>query len=314
MTLRQPAINLRQLSVFCAVAARMSVSAAAEDLMMSQPAVSQQLRALEHQLGAKLFEWTGQRLLLTEVGAAVRPHAEAMLALADEIALAVAELRLPADRGALSLGANTTGGMYIVPELVRGFLAEHPHAQVTLQVEHTNRIVDRILQGFVDVALVTGPLVDERLAIRDVASDELVTIASPAHPLAARTSVSVAEVAAAGWVLYAHGSRTREVVRGAFAQRGHKLNVVMQLSSTEAVKKAVESNLGIAMVSGHAVARELALGALVALSVEGLSIRRPIHLLHRGQRRLTPLAASFCAFVSARAGGQAAVGEAPPSL
>jgi DNA-binding transcriptional LysR family regulator len=294
-------MNVRQLRVFCTVAAHMSVSAAAEDLMMSQPAVSQQLRALEHQLGAKLFEWTGQRLLLTEVGTAIRPHAERMVALEDEVRLAVAELRLPADRGGLALGANTTGGMYVVPELVRNFLAEHPRAQVTLQVEHTNRIVDRILQGFIDVAVVTGPLADERLAIVDIAEDELVAIASPAHPLASRAGVSVAEIAATGWVLYAHGSRTRELVRSAFVQRGCKLNVAMQLASTEAVKKAVEANLGVAMVSGYAVTRELALGALVAIRVEDLMIRRPIHLLHRTQRRLSPLAASFCSFAASHA-------------
>jgi DNA-binding transcriptional LysR family regulator len=296
-------MNVRQLRVFCTVAAHMSVSAAAEDLMMSQPAVSQQLRTLEHQLGAKLFEWTGQRLLLTEVGAAILPHAERMVALEEDVRLAVAELRLPADRGGLALGANTTGGMYVVPQLVRAFLDEHPQAQVTLQIEHTNRIVDRILQGFIDVAVVTGPLADERLAILDVAQDELVAIASPGHPLAGRARVGVAELAAASWVLYAHGSRTRELVRGAFAQRGLKLNVVMQLASTEAVKKAVESNLGIAMVSGYAVSRELELGALVAVGVEDLVIRRPIHLLHRTQRRLSPLAASFTRFVASRAGG-----------
>lgn len=288
-------MNLRQLRVFDSVARHMSFSAAAEELMMSQPAVSQQIRALEQQLDAKLFEWTGQRLFLTDAGQAIRAHAEAMLERGTEIERALAELRGPT-RGRLALGANTTGGMYVLPAIARSFLEAHPDAELTLQIESTNRIVDRVMQNFVDVAVVTGPLSDERLAITDLYRDELLLIASPSHPFSALASVSAEQAAAARWVLYTPDSRTRALVQRAFEELGLKLSPAMQLASTEAVKKAVEANLGVAMVSRFAVQRELRLGELISVPVKALTIERPIHALHRRDKRLTPLAARFFEF------------------
>ncbi|MHB8657686.1 MAG: LysR family transcriptional regulator [Solirubrobacteraceae bacterium] len=295
-------MNLRQLQVFASVARNMSFSNAAEELMMSQPAVSQQVRTLEQQLDVKLFEWTGQRLFLTDAGEAIRAHADAILEHGNEIGLAIAELRGPT-RGKLVLGANTTGGMYVLPAIARAFLAQHPDARLTLQIEPTNRIVDRIMQNFIDIAVVTGPLADERLTIADLYRDELYLICSPAHPFAARDSVPVADAVAERWVLYTPGSRTRALVQRAFGGMGFKLAAAMQLASTEAVKKAVEANLGVAMVSRYAVERELKLDALVRVPLDGLTIERPIHALYRKDKRLTPLAARFFEFAAAFAPG-----------
>lgn len=296
-------MNLRQLQVFASVARHMSFSVAAEELMMSQPAVSQQVRALEQQLDCKLFEWTGQRLLLTETGEAIRIHTDAILARSLDLEQAVAEVRGPT-RGSLALGANTTGGMYVLPAIARAFGEEHPGAGLTLQIESTNRIVDRVMQNFIDIAVVTGPLTDERLTITDLYLDELLLILSPSHPFAALSSVSLEEVAAARWVFYTPESRTRALVQRAFEDLGVKPVPAMQLTSTEAVKKAVEANLGIAMVSRFAVQRELQLGALASVPIEGLQIERPIHALHRKHKRLTPLARSFFQFARRFASGQ----------
>jgi DNA-binding transcriptional LysR family regulator len=300
-------MNLRQLHVFSSVARHMSFSQAAEELMMSQPAVSQQVRSLEQQLDVKLFEWTGQRLFLTEAGEAIREHAELMLTEEQQMELQLAELRGPT-RGGLALGANTTGGMYVLPAIARAFVELHPQSELTLQIEGTNRIVDRIMQNFIDVAVVTGPLTDERLTISDLYCDQLMLIVSPAHPFARRDTVTAEEAAAARWVLYAPGSRTRALVLRAFEDLSLKPGVAMQLASTEAVKKGVEANMGVAMVSRYAVERELKLGELVRVPIEGLEIERPIHALHRKDKRLTPLAARFLAFaVEYAAGGADAV-------
>jgi DNA-binding transcriptional LysR family regulator len=301
-------VNLHQLQVFASVARHMSFSEAAEELMMSQPAVSQSVRALERGLGMKLFEWTGQRLLLTQAGEAIRGPVERMLALGAEIEQALAELRGPS-AGPLSLGANTTGGMYVLPEIVRAFRARHPDAQLTLQIESTNRIVDRVMQNFIDIAVVTGPLSDARLTIVDLYRDELLLIVSPSHPFAGRPSVSPREAADARWVFYTPESRTRALVQSAFEHLGLRIAAAMQLASTEAVKKAVEAELGVAMVSSHAVRRELTLGALASVPVQGLQIRRPIHALHRREKRLTPLASRFLDHAVAFASGD----REPPS-
>jgi DNA-binding transcriptional LysR family regulator len=296
-------MNLRQLQVFASVARHMSFSIAAEELMMSQPAVSQQVRALEQHFDVKLFEWTGQRLFLTEAGAAIREHADAILARNLELEQALAELRGPT-RGRLALGANTTGGMYVLPAIARSFRHSHPHAELTLQIEPTSRIVDRVMQNFIDVAVVTGPLSDERLTIADLYLDELLLIASPEHPFAGRGGVAADEVAAARWVLYTPESRTRALVQRAFEELGLKLAIAMQLASTEAVKKAVEANLGVAMVSRFAVERELKLGELARVPIEGLRIERPIHALHRKDKRLAPVAERFVEFAAEFARGE----------
>jgi DNA-binding transcriptional LysR family regulator len=283
--------------VFATVARHMSFSVAAEELMMSQPAVSQQVRALEHDLDAKLFEWTGQRLFLTEAGEAIRGHVDAILHRELELDQVLAELRGPS-RGRLALGANTTGGMYVLPAIARAFRAEYPEAQLTLQIESTNRIVDRVMQNFIDIAVVTGPLADERLTITDLYGDQLFLIASPGHEFAARESVTPDEVAAARWVVYTPESRTRALVQRAFEELGLKPIPAMQLTSTEAVKKAVEANLGVAMVSRFAVERELKLGELIRIPVDGLEIARPIHALYRKDKRLSPTATRFFDFAA----------------
>jgi DNA-binding transcriptional LysR family regulator len=283
----------------------MSFSIAAEELMMSQPAVSQQVRALEQHLDAKLFEWTGQRLFLTDAGAAIREHVEVILAHNLEIEQTLSELRGPT-RGRLALGANTTGGMYVLPAIARSFGELYPDAELTLQIEPTNRIVDRVMQNFIDVAVVTGPLADERLTIIDLYLDELFLIASPEHPFAAGGAISAAEAAAARWVSYTPDSRTRALVQRAFEGLGLKLTVAMQLASTEAVKKAVEANLGVAMVSRYAVERELKLGELVQVPLSGLAIERPIHAFHRKDKRLTPVAVRFFEFAAGHASSAAA--------
>ena len=252
-------MNLNQVQVFCAVAKHLSFSMAAEELFITQPAVSQQVKALERQLNVKLFERVGHKLFLTESGEAVLPHCQAMLTARAEMEQTLAMLR-GSGRGRLALGANTTGGMYVAPAIVRAFRDLSPEVEATLQIETTTRILDRVMQNMIDVAIVTGPVEDGRFAIRDLCEDEVYLIVSPSHPFAGRSSVSSAEVAAEDFAVPEPGSRTRMLIEQAFHDRGHRLRVTMQLPGTEAVKKAVEANLAVAMVSRYSVPRELALG------------------------------------------------------
>ena len=288
-------MNLSQLHVFCTVAKHLSYSVAAEELFITQPAVSQQMKSLERHLNVKLFERVGHKLFLTEAGEAILGHAQAILTAGAEIDQALALLR-GSSRGRLALGANTTGGMYVAPPIVAAFRELHPEVEATLQVETTNRICDRVMQNMLDVAMVTGPVQDRRFVVADLIEDEVVLIVSPLHPFAGRASVPAAEVAAEDFAVPEPGSRTRMLIEGAFTERGHRLRVTMQLPGTEAVKKAVEANTGVAMVSKHAVSRELALGVLVKVAVDGLQINRPIHVLYRKGKHLSPLVKRFLAF------------------
>jgi DNA-binding transcriptional LysR family regulator len=308
-------VNINQLRVFCAVARHLNFSEAAEELFISQPAVSQQVKALERQLNVKLFERLGHKLFLTEAGEAILASAQAMLTARAEMEQSLALLRGSAGR--LALGANTTGGMYVAPAIARAFRDLNPEAEATLQVETTNRICERVMQNMIDVAVVTGPVEDRRFVVRDLLDDEVWLIVSPSHPFAGRTSVSPAEVAGEDFAVPEPGSRTRTLIESAFVERGLRIRVTMQLPGTEAVKKAVEANLGVAMVSKHAVGRELALGALCRVAIDGLTIERPIHVVHRKRKHLSPLARRFIAFahdfVAGHGGVSVPVLVPPPS-
>jgi DNA-binding transcriptional LysR family regulator len=288
-------MNLNQVQVFCAVAKHMSYSMAAEELFITQPAVSQQVKALERQLNVKLFERAGNKLFLTESGEAVLSHCQAMLTARAEMEQTLAILR-GSGRGRLALGANTTGGMYVAPAIVRAFRDLSPEVEATLQIETTTRILDRVMQNMIDVAIVTGPVEDGRFAIRDLCDDVVDLIVSPSHPFAGRASVSPAEVAGEDFAVPEPGSRTRMLIEQSFHELGHRLRVTMQLPGTEAVKKAVEANLAVAMVSRYSVPRELALGVLARVPIDGLVLERPIHILHRKGKHLSPLARRFLAF------------------
>jgi DNA-binding transcriptional LysR family regulator len=290
-------MNLNQVQVFCAVAKHLSFSMAAEELFITQPAVSQQVKALERQLNVKLFERVGHKLFLTEAGEAILPHGQALLTARAEMEQSLAMLR-GSGRGRLALGANTTGGMYVAPAIVRAFRDLSPEIEATLQIETTTRILDRVMQNMIDVAIVTGTVEDRRFAIRDLCGDELYLIVSPSHPFAGRSSVSPAEVAAEDFAVPEPGSRTRMLIEQSFHERGHRLRVTMQLPGTEAVKKAVESNLAVAMVSRYSVPRELALGVLARVPIEGLVLERPIHILHRKGKHLSPVSRRFLAFAA----------------
>ena len=290
-------MNLRQLHVFASVVKHMSVSLAAEELFITQPAVSQQIRGLEQQLGVKLFERTPNGLLLTEGGEAIHPHVQAILASQARIDHVVAEQR-GATRGHLAVAANTTGGMYVVPAMLRAFREAHPEAEIVLQVHSTDRICERLLQNLLDVAVVTGPVEVGSVVVADLCEDELYLIVSPSHPFAERATVSREEVAAEPFVVPEPGSRTRRLIQRAIESHGLKLQIAMQLPGTEEVKKAVEANLGVAMVSKHAVTRELELGALHRVTVHDLEIHRPIQSLHRRGRRLSPIARHFLDFAA----------------
>jgi DNA-binding transcriptional LysR family regulator len=307
-------MNLHQLHIFATVAKHLSVSIAAEELFMTQPAVSQQLKSLERSLNVKLFERVGHKLFLTEAGEAILESALTMLSAGAEMEQVIGQLR--GSRGRLSLGANTTGGMYVAPPIIRAFRELQPEAEMTLHIEPTNRICDRVMQNMIDVAIVTGPVTDRRFVVRDLFQDEVYLITSPSHPFAARATVSPAEVGAEPFVLPEAGSRTRLLVEEAFARLGVKLKVAMQLSGTEAVKKAVEADLGVAMVSKHAVQRELALGALKRVIVDDLAIHRPMHVLYRKGKHLSPLAKRFLAFAfeeASRTAEAPALGIARPA-
>jgi DNA-binding transcriptional LysR family regulator len=288
-------VNLNQLRVFCAVANRLSFTLAAQDLQLTQPAVSLQVKALERSVRIRLFERRGNVLSLTEAGNALYDSAMTMLSAEDRAVRALSELS-GASRGKLVVGANTTSGMYIVPDLISAFTAAWPEAELVLHIEPAVRIFERIHQNIVDVGFVGGPIEDERFEVEHVAPDPLALIFSPRHPFAGRASISLRELADQPFIVPEPTSLIRVLFERALRQAGVAIRVGLQLHETEPVKKAVEANLGLGIVSAHAIARELQGGYLATAEIEGLTISRHLEMVSRRDKYFSPLALRFREF------------------
>jgi DNA-binding transcriptional LysR family regulator len=293
-------LNLHQLEIFYTVAQRLSISAAAADLRLTQPAVSLQIKALEKSLGARLLDRSGTKLSLTQAGEALYRCAVSVLHAKDEALRSIAELSA-ATKGKLILGANITGGMYLLPRIVRSFKESYPQTEVLFEIETTDRICERVLQNALDMGVVGGPTEDRRFGVESICLDPITMIVSPTHPLAKRRAISVRELNDHACILPAQGSRTRQLVERKLRGAGVNPQVVMQLFGTEAVKKAVEANLGVGFVSGYAVERECILGELKVVKLKGLKLTRSMELIYRKQKYFSPVAQRFREFVHAYA-------------
>jgi DNA-binding transcriptional LysR family regulator len=291
-------VNLHQLRVFYTVANRLSFTLAAQDMVMSQPAVSLQIKALEQSLGLRLFERVSNRLTLTQAGEALYHSATTMLSAEDEAARTMAELA-GATRGKLVVGANTTGGMYILPRVIRDFRKTFPETEIVLHIDGTERLCERVQQNVIDLAFVGGPIEDSRFRVEHLCLDPLALIFSPAHAFAGRESIPLLELAAEPFVVPEPSSRTRLLVERSLRERGLTMKIGQQLTGTEPVKKAVEANLGVAMVSSHAVEREIAAGHLGTARVADLDPRRYLEMISRGDKYFSPAGMRFREFVTA---------------
>jgi len=290
-------VNFHQLKIFYAVVQRQSFTAAASDLRLTQPAVSLQIRALEKSLGLPLLERGGPKLRLTQAGEALYRCAVSILHAKDEAERAIGELSA-ATKGKLILGASTTGGMYLLPRIVRAFKERYPETEIIFQIESTEWIYERILQNVLDMGLVGGPTGDRRFGIEPICLDHVVLIVSPSHPFARLPKVSLKELGTQPCILPLQGSRTRQLVERKLKEAGVTLHVTMQLPGTEAVKKAVEANLGIAFVSQYAVERECSSGDLKIVSIERFELTRHMELIYRKQKYFSPIAQRFREFAN----------------
>jgi DNA-binding transcriptional LysR family regulator len=288
-------MNLHHLRIFYTVAQRKSVTAAAADLLLSQPAVSLQLKALEKELGLALFERGGARLRLTQAGEVLHRAAVSMLHAKEEAERAISELR-DGTRGRLILGAGTTGGMYVLPRVVRAYKRLWPETEILFHVGTTDQILEKLLQNVLDMALVGGPIVDRRLLVEPICADEVVLIAAPSYPIASLAKVTLKDLGGMPFIVPETGSRTRQLVEKRLRESGVPLVIAMQLPGTEGVKRAVEGSLGVGMVSRYSVENECQAGVLQRIPIEGFGITRTMDLVSRAQKYFSPVALSFREF------------------
>lgn len=273
--------TLRQLQVFVGVARSENVSRAAEALALSQSAASAALAELESLFEQQLFDRRGKRLRLNEQGSLLLPHAVELLDRAEEIETL---LRGKHGLGNLRVGATLTIGNYLLPLIASAYLQRHPESRVRLQVHNTASIAAMLLRYEIDLGLVEGQVVDAEIELEPWVDDELVVFCAPSHALAGRKAVSVDEIAQQPWILRERGSGTRETFDRALRHRPGGLVPRLELEHTEAVKRAVESGLGLGCLSRLALRDALRRGSLVALETPELDLRRQFSFAwHKGK-------------------------------
>jgi DNA-binding transcriptional LysR family regulator len=291
-------LNLHRLRVFHAVARRESYSHAAEDLHISQPAVSKHVLDLEGELGAKLFHRLGRRIILTEAGRLMADYAQRIFILADEARRALDELE-GLERGRLKLGASSTPGNYLLPWALAAFQARHPRLEVTLDILASHDVVDRILRQDLDLGFV-GATFDAELHVQPYVEDELILILRPGHSLASVQPIPREALENETFILRDAASGTRTVTEAQLKARGLTIRRMLELRSVEAIKQAVAADLGISFISRYAVALEVRHKVLVVAADPRLRFRRPLVMISRKDARLSPAALAFAASVRKR--------------
>jgi len=269
-------MNFGHLAVFHAVAIEGSVSKGAERLLVSQPAISKQLKDFERKMGTPLFDRLPRGMRLTEAGALLARYAQRLFAIADEAERMMGELR-GLRHGRLSVGASTTIGVYLLPEIFVRFRQVYPGVELNLEIANSEGVQDRLRRGVIDIGLTEIPAEGEDFNSTVFMEDELVAVAPVGHALAQRRSVTPEALCREPFVVRETGSATKSLAERALAERGLTVRPTMSLGNTEAIKRAVASGVGVAIISHLAIGLELRAKRLVKVRVSNLRIRRPLY-------------------------------------
>lgn len=289
-------MNFNHLLIFHKVAEKRHFTHAAEELFISQPAVSKQIHELEKTLGQPLFTHMGRSIYLTEAGQLLYDYASRIFALSSEAEAALEEMQ-DLERGRLAMGASTTIGTYLLPKLLGRYRTQYPHIQLSLDITNADEVQERLLTHRIEIGLVEGMVSNTDFVKRVWRQDELVLITSPQHPLVKDNEpISLQHLLDENisFIRREQGSGTRAVLEEALAARGlSPLQTSMELGSTEAIKRAVAAGLGVSFVSEHTIGLELAAGRLRRVPLTDFTLIRPLFIIFPHQRRLSRAAQVF---------------------
>ncbi len=284
--------TLRQLEVLVAIGRESSVSRAAEALSMTQSATSMALAELERQFNTRLFDRQGKRLQLNTEGRELLPRAMELLDRAQELE---ALLEGNAGAGSLRIGATLTIGNYLATLLIGDYMRKNPGSRVELAVQNTSAIVEQVAHFRLDFGMIEGDSHHPDLLITPWVDDELVIFAAPDHLLAHKPDLQLQDLANEAWILRERGSGTRQVFDAALRHQLTNLNIKLELEHTEAIKRAVESGLGISCISRLALKDAFKRGSLVPLEIAGLDLKRQFNFVIHKQKYLTGGISAFLA-------------------
>ncbi len=284
-------MDFDQLETFLEVARLSSFSKAAERRFRTQPAISSQIRALEEEVGAKLLDRSGGKVAVTAAGKVFLQYAEETLERRRVTLLTLGEMhRVP--RGELVVSANEGTCLHILPEVFAEFKRQYSNVAVSVKRQEHKKILAAIIENSCDFGIVSMPVPDKRLTVVPLHRDELIVITPPNHPLAGRTTATVAEVVEYPLLLPKLG-RTRDALEHLFHERGLKPIISMELDSSELLKRFVAADVGVGFIPRSNVAEDLQAKALAALTLTDASIQRDLALVFRKDKALSRAALAF---------------------
>lgn len=289
-------ININHFYLFYRVAEQQHFTRAAEELFISQPAVSKQVKELERELGLTLFEAnTHRKVQLTAVGQTLFEYAARIFGLVGEVEQVISDIK-GLRQGRLTIGATTTIGIYMLPTLLGQFKAAYELIELFLDIRNNEQIQQKVINHQLELGLVEGFVSAEELVAVEWRKDELVLIASPDHKLNTLSKIrplTLVDALNYPLILREEGSGTRDVLEKGLKDRPEKWHLSMELGSTEAIKRAVAAGLGISFISNAAIELEVEMARLVRLPLCDFKLNRTLWLIHRPNHHFSPAAQAF---------------------
>ena len=293
--------TLRQLQVFEKVARHLNYSRAAEELYLSQPAVSMQIKQLEGHIGLPLFEQMGKKIFLTEAGRELFHYSRSIAQQIAEMEAVFGEMK-GLGYGKLTLSVVNTAN-YFTPRLLAKFCRRHPDINVILQVANRDAVLKQLADNSTDLAIMGQPPEGLDISAEPFMENPLVVIAAPDHPLSRLKRVRFAQLAQETFLSREPGSGTRSAMERIFAEHNIRPRISMEMETNEAIKQAVQTGMGLGILSLHSIEIELETGRLAMLNVEHFPLRRHWYVAHRSHKRLSGAALAFKEFLLTEAEG-----------
>jgi DNA-binding transcriptional LysR family regulator len=287
--------TLRQLKVFEAVARLLSFSRAAEELHLTQPAVSTQVRKLEDHAGNALFEQFGKKIFLTPAGSELLQISRAIIQQFEAAENAMTQFR-GVSGGKLNVGVISAGD-YFFPRLLVEFASRHSGVTLNFTVHNREGLLTHIAENLTDLAIMVRPPTDLDTLNQPFAPHPYVIVAAPAHPLVGKKSIPVSVLLRERFVVREKGSDTRNSMEEGFGAQLNDLKIAMEIRSTETIKQAVIAGMGVSFLSAHTIALEMKTKTLRVLDVRGFPLMLNWYVVHLRKKRLPPVAAAFKAFL-----------------
>jgi LysR family transcriptional regulator, low CO2-responsive transcriptional regulator len=289
--------TLRQLKVFESVARNLSFSRAAEELHLTQPAVSTQVKKLEEHAGLPLFEQLGKKIHLTPAGSEMLHASRIIIRQFEEVEETMTQFK-GVSGGKLNVTVISAGD-YFFPRLLVEFARRHAGVKLNFGVCNREELLEQMTDNLTDLAIMVRPPLDMDTVNEPFAPHPYVIVAAADHPLAGKKRIPISRIAREPFVVREKGSDTWNSMQEGFGEHLDTLNIAMEIRSTETIKQAVMAGMGVTFLSAHTVSRELQAGSLTVLNVQGFPLMLNWYVVHRKNKRLPPVAQAFKAFLMA---------------